>query len=253
MDFACMTPDALRALQAENGLVYQPVGSLEWHGPHLGFGVDTLHAQAVARRCAAQLGGAVLPPLYIGTETPRTPEAVARLGFAPGTPITGMDFPENTVKSLYWPPEVFEAVVTTQVRLLRQSGFARVLLINGHAAAAQVQILEAAAAGFAPAGSVRAVTLLMPGSGVPLGHAGQAETALMQLLCPEMVHLENLPDGPLDSRRLGIADRGGCPPPDYLVQGDPRAAAAGQGETLLDFETRQCLAVARQMLDTPVP
>ena len=34
-----------------------PVGSMEWHGPHMGMGMDTIHAYAVACGVAEALDG----------------------------------------------------------------------------------------------------------------------------------------------------------------------------------------------------
>ncbi|WP_366522136.1 creatininase family protein, partial [uncultured Subdoligranulum sp.] len=44
--FETLRPDELQALLAGRSLVYQPVGSLEWHGPHMGMGMDTVNAAA---------------------------------------------------------------------------------------------------------------------------------------------------------------------------------------------------------------
>ena len=42
--FETLVPAEL--LQEVNGrsLVYQPVGRMEWHGPHMGMGMDTVNA-----------------------------------------------------------------------------------------------------------------------------------------------------------------------------------------------------------------
>ena len=79
--FETLVPAEL--LQEVNGrsLVYQPVGSMEWHGPHMGMGMDTVNAYSVAVETAKRTGGVVMPPLYIGTETPRDPETLRKLGF----------------------------------------------------------------------------------------------------------------------------------------------------------------------------
>ncbi|MFR1109932.1 MAG: creatininase family protein, partial [Anaerotruncus colihominis] len=140
--FETMVPAEL--LEAVNGrsLVYQPVGSMEWHGPHMGMGMDTINAHAVALEAARRTGGVVMPPLYIGTETPRSPETLRKLGFSGDERVVGMDFPQNSVASFYWPPDLFEAIIRRQTQMLLEMGFSQVVLLNGHGADAQVEILE---------------------------------------------------------------------------------------------------------------
>lgn len=42
-------------------VAYLPWGSLDWHGPHLPLGLDSLIAEAVAERVVRRTGGALLP------------------------------------------------------------------------------------------------------------------------------------------------------------------------------------------------
>jgi creatinine amidohydrolase len=48
--FELLRPDEILAERGRCPVVYQPIGPLEWHGPHLPMGTDPLHAEAVARR-----------------------------------------------------------------------------------------------------------------------------------------------------------------------------------------------------------
>ncbi|MBM4049286.1 MAG: hypothetical protein FJ279_29660, partial [Planctomycetes bacterium] len=48
---------------------YVPLGSLEWHGPHIAMGNDTLKIHAVCVRIAKRTGGVVLPPTFWGIST----------------------------------------------------------------------------------------------------------------------------------------------------------------------------------------
>ena len=45
-------------------LAYLPVGSLEWHGPHLPFGTDYMTVTHLAEEAARRYGGVVFPPIY---------------------------------------------------------------------------------------------------------------------------------------------------------------------------------------------
>jgi len=49
-------------------VAYLPLGTLEWHGPHLPLGSDSIQSEGLMVACARQLGGIVLPPLYLGPD-----------------------------------------------------------------------------------------------------------------------------------------------------------------------------------------
>jgi len=59
-------PDQVRARRESRPVVYIPIGTIEWHGPHLPLGADTLQADGLAQLCARRGGGLVFPPLYYG-------------------------------------------------------------------------------------------------------------------------------------------------------------------------------------------
>ncbi len=42
-------------------LIFLPLATLEWHGPHLVMGVDPINAEFVALALAKEIGGVVLP------------------------------------------------------------------------------------------------------------------------------------------------------------------------------------------------
>jgi creatinine amidohydrolase len=76
-----MRPQQIIAAREKAPIAYVPLGPLEWHGPHLPFGVDMLHAHNMALEAAKLTGGVVLPPLPLGTETLITPERLRDRGF----------------------------------------------------------------------------------------------------------------------------------------------------------------------------
>ena len=98
----------LQALETMS-LVYVPVGSLEYHGPHLPLGMDTIHAYEFCLQVARQTGGIVLPPSYWG--------AVGHDGW------TG---------SLLISKETFHALISDILRLLAQQGVKLIVVTTGH-------------------------------------------------------------------------------------------------------------------------
>ena len=101
-----LRPDEVVAERERVPIVYLPIGPLEWHGPHLPLGTDPLQAEHTAIGLAEKIGGVVHPTLFIGTERERAPELLRDLGFEGDEWIVGMDFPGNSLPSLYSPEDV---------------------------------------------------------------------------------------------------------------------------------------------------
>lgn len=253
LHFETLVRAELQQETAGRSLVYQPVGSMEWHGPHMGMGMDTANANAVALACAARTGGVVMPPLYIGTETPRSPQTLRRLGFTGSERIVGMDFPANSVRSFYWPPDLFEQIVRCQTQMLLDMGFRQIVWINGHGADAQIEILQRVCkeAGVRSGCCVMTLMALCEGCGAGLGHAGLAETAIFAHLCPEAVELDRLPPKPepLYNTWYAIVDNDTFtqgPNEDYSVRYDPRDATPELGARILAYTVDQCVSAVEQ-------
>lgn len=64
--FDRMVPSQVVARREECNLAYLPVGSLEWHGPHMPFGTDYLTVAYLAEEAARRFGGVAFPPMYYG-------------------------------------------------------------------------------------------------------------------------------------------------------------------------------------------
>ena len=64
--FDRMVPAQVLARRDKCNLAYLPVGSLEWHGPHMPFGTDYMTVTYVAEEAARRLGGVAFPPMYYG-------------------------------------------------------------------------------------------------------------------------------------------------------------------------------------------
>ena len=62
-----LTPDVLVRRLREAPVAYLPLGTLEYHGPHLPLGSDMLQPMGLYSELAGSVGGVVLPPLSLGT------------------------------------------------------------------------------------------------------------------------------------------------------------------------------------------
>ena len=231
--FAHARPDEVLAARAETGVLWLPLGPLEWHGPHLPFGVDALNAQTTALVCAQKIGGLVLPTLYCGTERERSAPMLRDLGLDETAHIVGMDFPLHSLKSGYFPEEEFALQVRGWIERAIEWEFATLVIVNGHGAQNHNATLERLVQAYRPKNTpidVLAFLALVsePGGGLNIGHASADETSLMMNDFPEDVSLDALPpSAPLRSADFGIVDDAtfrGEPTPDFTLrqEDDPR-------------------------------
>ena len=64
--FDRMVPSIVVARRTKCNLAYLPVGTLEWHGPHMPFGTDCFTVTYIAEEAARRYGGVVFPPITYG-------------------------------------------------------------------------------------------------------------------------------------------------------------------------------------------
>ncbi len=232
-----MRPAQLLAERERSPIVYIPLGPLEWHGPHLPYGMDMLHAYTVARALAGEYGGVVLPALPIGSETILEPNRVRDRGFKGDEKIWGMDFPTLPLPSLYVQDNVMGVLLHDLIRALKRQGYKLIVLVNGHGAKYHLMTLERLAAEETEPGKVAVIHGfafdVSPGRG---GHAERFETGFLLANFPETVDLSALPPlpQPLKNTETGILDGPTCvgqPTPDFTVrpEQDPRYATPEEG------------------------
>lgn len=229
--FELLRPDEIIAERTRFPVVYQPIGPLEWHGPHLPFGMDPLHAEMEAHRVAEAIGGVVMPTLWWGTERERDPEALRSLGFKGDEWIVGMDFPANSMKSMYSPDDIFGIVVRARLDLLVRQHYRLIVIINGHGATNHLVTLGRLAAEYSAesAAQVMLITAFIPNGEDSIAHAADQETSLMMAMYPDAVDLTKLPPLPTPLKNIdwGIVDGpsfSGKPNADHTLResNDPR-------------------------------
>ncbi|NJP05503.1 MAG: creatininase family protein [Chloroflexaceae bacterium] len=57
-------PNKLHTIRISVPIAYLPWGSLEWHGPHLPFGINGMIAEAITDKLVRRTGGVVLPTTW---------------------------------------------------------------------------------------------------------------------------------------------------------------------------------------------
>ena len=179
----------------ETSLVYFPVGSMEFHGPHLPLGLDTIHIYNYCLAAVEKTGGVVLPPTYWN--------ANGHVGY-PGSMLVR----EST----------FRAIVRDVFDLLADNGVKLVVASTGHWPSKQgVTIARLAREATKKRPETKVIALEPFGchpSEQEVDHAGELETALMLAVRPDLVHMEMLDkvDDPLagigKDTAEGTAERG---------------------------------------------
>ena len=236
---AYLRPAQVQERLAAAPVAYVPVGPLEWHGPHLPFGVDPLHAERLARAACERTGGIVWQTVFFGTERERTPDMLASLGFDRDDYIVGMDFPGNPLPSAYCPEEVFGILVREVLRAVRAMGARLAMVVNGHGGVNHLATLRRLATEIT---RTTDLTVLGNGLGAPPGpskdaasggHADAGETSLMMHLFPDTVDLGALPPAaqPIRYADYAIVDGVGFDGkgrPDHVLQNDPRTKATAE-------------------------
>lgn len=64
--FDRMVPSAVVARRRQCNLAYLPVGTLEWHGPHMPFGTDCFTVTYISEEAARRFGGVAFPAMCYG-------------------------------------------------------------------------------------------------------------------------------------------------------------------------------------------
>jgi creatinine amidohydrolase len=261
-NMAYLFPEEVAAARAKVGLVILPIAPIEWHGPHMAMGCDNLLAHAFARALANELKCPYYPPLFVGTERERPPQMLKSIGFKGDEFIEGMDFPANSVGSGYYREEVFAAVVRDTLNILfDRMRFPRVLIINGHGAVNQKDVLNRLCSEF-NAGMRRGKRVMWVYPGFPaallgqsIGHADAAEASMLAASFPGCLDLSRLPKGGrLKSTAFAVVDGEtfDCLPTrdkTVRVQHDPRKHTdAEQGKRYLAEAVKEVVREVKRTL-----
>ena len=215
--YAELTPKEFRERIAQTPIAYLPLGTLEWHGEHLPLGADGLQSQGFFVELAKEVGGIVLPMLFLG---PDRKEVVDEKDYY-GMDIYGFKDspPQQLDGSAYWLEEpLFRELIESILHLLKRAGF-KIVVAHGHGPS------TGSFRGWSEDLSEKFGLKLFvvwredesDGMGIQTDHAAANETSLLMALRPELVQMENLPEdlnvwpvavGGKDPRVHASAERG---------------------------------------------
>ncbi|MCC7495165.1 MAG: creatininase family protein [Fimbriimonadaceae bacterium] len=212
-----LRPAAIEAALAACPTLFQPLGTIEWHGLHNIVGLDAVKAHHLCVRAAQRGGGLVAPPVYGG---------IGGLDEV-YTFVTEAEDQTTSVLLRNW----LDRLVREAVR----SGFRAVILLTGHYGSGQQMIVRDAAAQLTQTLGVPVLGtpeyLLAVDAGYHGDHAAWGETALMLELDPTCVDLSTLGEPP----HRGVGGR------------DPREATAADGARLVEVIVSRLARLAAAM------
>lgn len=238
--YAELTPQEFRERIAAAPIAYLPLGTLEWHGEHLPLGSDGLQSQGFFCRLAEEVGGVLLPMLFLGPD--RTEEVDGRT-------LYGMDLCKNDQEqkyetqqlagSAYWVSnETFETILESILKQLARAGFK---IVVGHGHGPSTHFFRSHAEEWKEKFDL--VCMVCWGSdvdreglGIQVDHAAMNETSLVMALRPELVQMERLPTD-LDQWPVAIGGK------------DPRLHASAEfGQKAIDLQAERMSGILKEAL-----
>ncbi len=221
-----LSPDQIEARLAQAPIAYVPLGTLEFHGPHLPVGLDALTAHGICLGAADLSGGVVLPAFYQGIGGEHT------------------DYPWTIMSAA---PDAIETLLGETLARLAELGVRRTVVLSGHFAPDQRVMVERVADRWNARGSTMSVVARtlgeVPESPVEPDHAGRFESLVLCALDPDLVHVDLLPDAdlhpaPSEEDPYGPGRHASDHPLHGVFGADPRHLDVGAARPLLDHLVR---------------
>ena len=246
---------------AAPGLVaFQPVGSVEQHGPHLPLGTDSMIVSAFAQRLRQRFEAENYPGIFL----PLLPF---------GNSNEHIDFPGTITYSA----NTFLSALMDVGRSCARAGFSKLVFLNGHggntdvlAIAARELRIETGLLVFV----LNPLITILPADPAAIGcpltpeearlgiHAGRVETSVILREHPELVHLDRMAaDYPSCFNNTEYLDFSGRVAFGWIAEdvsktgaiGDPVGATAEEGEAWLAHVTDMLYEASREILAFEIP
>ena len=236
MRYQELLPHELEAILKHTPAAYLPLGTLEYHGPHLAIGNDALKAEGILERACMRTGGVLVPTLYWG--------------------IGGghKEYPTSVIVR----DQVLAELLDEILKGLYRVGFRVYVLLTGHYPGEQIEAVRQAAERLRQAQPDAQVWALPEYEAYPqerrADHAARWETSILMALRPELVDMARLvgagaPDAPDATRTLEEMNAPG-PLHGILGQNPARYARRELGEETINTIVDNLVAWVERALAT---
>jgi creatinine amidohydrolase len=234
-----LTPSEFSIRLADCPVAYLPLGTLEWHSLHLPLGSDGIQSQEFFKRLATEVGGIVLPSLFIGPDYDTVINNKEYYGMDCGKKFSNQcTYEIQQLKgSAYWVSDsTFDIMVNGIMKQLSRAGF-KVVIAHGHGPS--TNYIEAHSQEFRDKYSLKVMNCWINDSSdlcLQCDHAGANETSIMMYVRPDLLDMQNLPQ---DKNVWPLG----------MMGNDPRTNANSKyGKTIVDFEIKKMAGVIRKEL-----
>ena len=252
-----LTPKEFRERIAQAPVAYLPLGTLEWHGEHLPLGADGLQAFEFFKLLAKEVGGIVLPSLFLGPDIPGSYDTIISVD---GREYYGMDLgydaemkigighwgknakyktQQLTGSAYYVPDSTFHKMMHGIMKQLSRAGF-KIVVAHGHGPSTRYVLNHINE--FRDVYNLTVLTCRSSNVGnlcFMCDHAGTNETSLMMALRSELVQMENLPKDTSEIL-VGVGSRAR----------DPRIyASKAHGKEIVDFQFERMITLISEELE----
>ena len=213
-----LRPKQIMDVVSKSSMVFIPVSpAFEWHSYHLPLTTDAIIAEEVAKLFAAHFEGLYFRALSVSLEEWRSAKFLTQFGIPDTAKVYGMDFPSLPVKGEYHHkgPSFMRQAVEARLAAVKETGFKYAFLLNCHGGKGQSETLDSIAKESTTA-DFKVVSIFpnrfnsyKPDKQHDLylkagAHAGIRETHFLMAFRPDLVDLNEIPEGDLKAAEYGI-------------------------------------------------
>lgn len=114
-------------------IAYLPLGTLEWHGYHMPLGADGLQSENLFEHVAKEVGGVVLPMLFLGPDRIKKLDDIEYYGMDFCTHDSLIEYEDQMMlgSAYYVNDELFKEILLNIAKQLKRAGF-KILVAHGH-------------------------------------------------------------------------------------------------------------------------
>lgn len=225
-----LTPSEFSARLKDCPVAYLPLGTLEWHSTHLPLGSDGIQSQEFFKKLASEVGGIVLPMLFLGPDLDTVINKHEYYGMDQARTFSDQCNYEiqQLTGSAYWLSDsTFNIMMHGIMKQLNRAGF-KIVVAHGHGPSNNY--IDAHSKQYKDLYNLTVMNCFGNDSSnlcLQCDHAGANETSIMQYVRPDLVKMTNLPQ---DKTIWPLG----------MLGDDPRTHASSKyGKAIIEFEVKK--------------